>query len=452
MLERNRDLVFFLIVLLLSSWHLDNALGDNTASRAAMVAAIVQDGTLCIDPYEGHTNDKALVNGHYYSEKAPLPALLVVPFYWTARAMGLMADPAVGELPKGLVPLSGFICGSLPFAWLVLLAYRRMCAKGSFPWPMTAATVAFFGSFLFVYSGTFFGHLPAALFTVLAWYARERERPLASAAWISAAVLSEYSLVVFPIIWLLQDMVRSRWSVVLRMCIGGLPGALMLLLLNHAITGDPFTLPYARVAGYGEERGLFGIIAPSWHALIGLLWGPYRGMFWYAPLTVLAIIAMVRGTRSIKQWMMHPLVVPSLLLFVMISAHTMWWGGWAFGPRHITVIAVLMLVAGLPKIPDAAWARWSFALLGTLGLVLAIAAKNTVWGALPSDIPEPLRTVLLPALRSGNWTEHQWPAMLGLAAGAASFIFLLIFGLALFLFERLDRGWTRSPDAPVPLP
>jgi hypothetical protein len=452
MLERNRDLVFFLVVLLLSSWHLDNALGDNTASRAAMVTAIVKDGTLCIDPYKGLTNDKALVNGHYFSEKAPLPALLVVPFYWAASATGLMPDGAVGELPKGLVPLSGFVCGSVPFAVLVLLVYRRMRDNGSFPSPMTAATIAFFGSFLFVYSGTFFGHLPAALFTVLAWFSRERQKPLASAAWISAAVLCEYSLIVFPLIWLAQDAVRSRWSLVLRMCIGGLPGVLLLLVLNDAITGDPFTLPYARVAGYGEERGLLGIIAPSWGAVIGLLWGPYRGMFWYAPLTLLAIIALIRGKRDIKQWMMHPLVVPSVLLFLMISAHTMWWGGWAFGPRHITVIAVLLLVAGLPKIPDAAWARWSFALLGTLGLLLAIAAKNTVRGALPSDVAEPLGTILLPALRAGNWTGHQWPAMIGLSAGAASFAFLLIFGLALFLFIQLDRRRTPSPDAPVPLP
>ncbi|HRH68663.1 MAG TPA: hypothetical protein PLB89_04060 [Flavobacteriales bacterium] len=452
MSERKRDLVFFLIVLLLSSWHLDNTLGDNTASRAAMVVAIVKDGTLCIDPYESLSQDKALVDGHYYSEKAPLPALLVVPFHWVARATGLIPDGADGEIPKGLVPLSGFICGSVPFACLVFLAYRRMHEAGQLPWSAAVATIAFLGSFIFVQSGTFFGHLPAALCTVLAWFARERERSVSSAAWIGAAVLCEYSLIVFPITWLVQDVVRSRWQVVLRMCIGGLPGVLLLLVLNTAITGDPFTLPYARVAGYGEARGLFGIIAPRWDAMVGLLWGPYRGMLWYAPLTVLAIITVVQRRRSIERWIMHPLVIPSMLLFLMIGAHTMWWGGWAFGPRHITVIAVLVLVAGLPKVRDAAWTRWSIVLLGAFGLFLGIAAKNTVWGALPSDVTEPIGTVLLPALRSGNWTEHQWPVMLGLSPGAASCAFLLIFVSALFLFARSERKPASAHDASVPLP
>jgi len=431
---------------------LDDSLGDNTASRVAMVVAVVQNGTLCIDPYEGLTKDKALVDGHYYSEKAPLPALFVVPFYWMARTTGLIVDGTSGQLPNGLVPLSGFLCGSIPFALLVLLAYRRSRSRASFPWPMTVSAVAFFGSFLFVYSGTSFGHLPAALCTVLAWLARERQRPVISAVWISAAVLCEYSLIVFPLIWLLQDVMRSRWSVVLLTCIGGLPGVVLLLILNNAITGDPFALPYSQVASYGEQRGVLGIVAPGWRALIGLLWGPYRGLFWYAPLTVLAIIAITRGQRSLKQWLMHPLVVPSLLLFVMISAHTMWWGGWAFGPRHITVIAALLLIAGLPKIPDLGWARWGFAVLGTLGLALAIAAKNTVWGAMPSDVAEPIGNILLPALRAGNWTGHQWPVMVGLSPGAASLTFLLIFGLALFLFIRLDRSRSTFPDAPVPLP
>jgi hypothetical protein len=452
MLARNKDLWFFLLVLLLSSWHLDDSLGDNTASRVAMVSVIVQDGTLCIDRYEQLTKDKALVNGHYYSEKAPLPAFAVVPFYWMARTTGLMHDSTTGELPKGLVPLSGFLCGTLPFALLVLLAHRRISAQGRFPWPRTVAMVAFFGSFLFVQSGTSFGHLPAALCTVLAWSARERQRPMLSAAWISAAVLCEYSLIVFPVTWLLQDAIRSRWSVALRSCIGGLPGVLVLLVLNNAITGHPFTLPYSQVASYAEERGVLGIIAPSWSAMYGLLGGTYRGLFCYAPLTVLAVIGIARSYRNIKLWLFHPLVIPSLLLFVLISAHTMWWGGWAFGPRHITVIAALLLIAGLPKIPDAAWVRWTFGLLGTVGIALALAAKNTVWGAFPSDVPQPIGAILLPALRAGNWTVHQWPVTLGLSPAVASFTFLLIFGSALLFIIRLDRGRSNFADAPVPLP
>ncbi|MFN6115556.1 MAG: hypothetical protein ACK46C_06710, partial [Flavobacteriales bacterium] len=85
-----RPLVFFLLALLLCSWHLDSGHNANTLSRAAMVAALVEHGTLQIDAYHTLTEDKALVKGHYYSEKAPLPALLVAPFWWAAYHLHLI--------------------------------------------------------------------------------------------------------------------------------------------------------------------------------------------------------------------------------------------------------------------------------------------------------------------------------------------------------------------------
>ncbi|MCC6937762.1 MAG: hypothetical protein IT226_06020, partial [Flavobacteriales bacterium] len=66
---RGGTLIFFLITLALCSWHLDSGRNANTISRAAMVAALVESGSLCIDPYQELTADKALVAGHYYSEK-----------------------------------------------------------------------------------------------------------------------------------------------------------------------------------------------------------------------------------------------------------------------------------------------------------------------------------------------------------------------------------------------
>src|SRR5256712_13515877 len=75
--------------------------GWNQNSRFDLVRAILERGTLRIDAYQENTGDKALFNGHYYSDKAPGLALLALPAAAASRP-GLRAlgvDPAS---PRGL--------------------------------------------------------------------------------------------------------------------------------------------------------------------------------------------------------------------------------------------------------------------------------------------------------------------------------------------------------------
>ena len=53
------------LLLVLSSWYLDASQNDNITSRAATVAALVEQGTFRIDRYQELTGDKAFYNGHY---------------------------------------------------------------------------------------------------------------------------------------------------------------------------------------------------------------------------------------------------------------------------------------------------------------------------------------------------------------------------------------------------
>lgn len=55
----------------------------NAYSRWASLAAMVEDHSLHIDRYYQHTIDWARTpRGHYYSNKAPGPALLGYPLFW----------------------------------------------------------------------------------------------------------------------------------------------------------------------------------------------------------------------------------------------------------------------------------------------------------------------------------------------------------------------------------
>ena len=74
--------------------------GWNQNSRFDLLRAIVERHTLQIDAYHENTQDKAHLNGHYYSDKAPGLVFLAVPFALIARpvlrAVGI--DP---ESPRG---------------------------------------------------------------------------------------------------------------------------------------------------------------------------------------------------------------------------------------------------------------------------------------------------------------------------------------------------------------
>src|SRR5262249_11888105 len=56
----------------------------NDASRLATVESLVDRHTLVIDDsvYTAGTRDKLWINGHFYSDKSPVPALLMAGPYW----------------------------------------------------------------------------------------------------------------------------------------------------------------------------------------------------------------------------------------------------------------------------------------------------------------------------------------------------------------------------------
>src|SRR5262249_3688134 len=92
-------------LLLLSYAYFYQAGGWNQNSRFDLVRAITNDDALRIDPYSKDTGDKALFEGHYYSDKAPGAALLAVPVVALARA-GLSLVRGDPESYEGIALLS----------------------------------------------------------------------------------------------------------------------------------------------------------------------------------------------------------------------------------------------------------------------------------------------------------------------------------------------------------
>lgn len=447
--SRKQVVLFFLTVLFLCSWHLDHGHNDNTMARAASVASLVDRGTLEITPIQHVTGDKARVNDRYFSDKAPLPTFLVLPFHWIAVRCGLVTSGENGTLTDGLLRAGGFICGSVPLAILLTMAWWLIRARAP-QGRMNAAlhaTLPLLGSFLFVYSGSFYNHLPGALFTLLAARSVLLGRGLQAGLWSGAAFLCESALLLFPIVWILQQAWNRHWLVIRNMVIGLLPGILGALMHNLAVTGDAFTFPNAFAVNYSAMHQKYGFGTWQPEAFLHLLVTDYRGLLFYMPFLLVALFVLP-GSIHRKDLINHPFILPSLLFIGAFLTHATWWGGWTYGPRYVMAAAVLLAFHTLSIAPHKRWYGWAVMIACSFGLICALAAKMTVGYSFPTGVMHPLLSEVWPRLIRGEWSTAQWPVQLGVSPAVATALYIPCLTAGLYALVRIDR---RS-HAPVPLP
>ncbi len=412
-----------------------------------MGASIVEHGTLYIDTYAEHAGDKALINGHYYSEKAPLPALLVVPFWWALRpALGSDALPE-GTLDPNLIRLGGFLIGSIPFALIiscVWLALRRQGGRSHLPLAV-AACLPFFGSFLFIQSGAFFGHLIGAAFLLMAFRAWERERLVLCGTLAGCAVLCEYTNAVFPLFWGLLLLFRRAYRPLGSLALGALPSVVFLAAYNMVIAGTPFTISYTHQVGYDYMHTAAGFGWPNLHHLWHITLSDYRGLFFYTPVLILAVVALF-VKRDAAAWWNAPVILPALLTIVMMSGFGGWWAGWSYGPRYLTTVAALLLYRCMPAVLRWEQARPAFLVLAAFGLLGSFAAKDTLGFSLPTEFMHPLIEVILPAIGKSH-ADNQWLILFGVPARICSLLFVALFAAGLLVLRWLDaRAASSDPS------
>ncbi len=434
-----------LLMLLLCSWHLDRGHNDNTMSRALAVAALVEHGSLEITAHHELTGDKAVIDGRYYSDKAPLPTLVVAPLWWLGKVTGLVQPGEHGYFSDGLLQLGGFLCGSLSLALIITLCWQRSGrVEGGFS-PALLSTLPFLGSFLFVYSGSFYNHLPGALFALLAARGLEARRPGTAGLWAGAAIACESALALFAIVWTAQLIARP--SAMLRFALGLTPAAVLVLVHNALVTGDPLVFPNAFAVNYGAMHQRYGFGTWQPEAFWGLTFSAYRGLFHYAP-ALLVLFPLAFGRRRIpamRSWVHDPYILPAVVLVLAFFTHATWWGGWSYGPRYLTAAFVLPFVRLLPALSARRTLARITIVLSVAGLACAFLAKSTIGYALPTGNLQPLRDEVLPKVAAGAWTGMQWPVELGLSPAASSALFAIVLPAALLVLWWRER-------TPRPLP
>ena len=469
----------------------------NQNSRLNMVFAVVENGTFQIDTYVANTVDYAKVGEHYYSDKAPGAALLGIPFY--AVLAPVLDTPLLSSVTRRLeshdafastlrdngsgvsaqkvrfaivqVFLS-FLISALPTAALAALLFLWLQAVTPMVWPRLVVALGYgLATPAFAYANAFYGHQLSAFLLFAAFYLLARAptrigvgRSLLVGLLLGYAFVTEYpvALMVVPIglyalhgCWQRRQLAPLFW-----LAAGGLVVAAGWMWYNMTIFGGPLELGYSRSELWTDQHhtGFMSLTMPTLDAAWGITFSPFRGLFLLSPWLLLALPGFVmwwQVHRLRAEWWLALSITAAIFLFN--AASSMWWGGFAVGPRYL--LPMLPFFALPITFVLAAWGErlWLRILTGfsLLWSLVAVWSMTLAEQAFPSDaLRNPWVEHVLPNWAVGNIARNVG-VILGLEGVwslAPLFVMLaLVVGVWWWLATRLDDGLVASGAAGQPI-
>ncbi|HKN32973.1 MAG TPA: hypothetical protein VJX16_06975 [Terriglobales bacterium] len=420
------------VVVFISYAYFYQAGGWNQNSRFDLVRAMLDQHTLRIDSYHSNTEDKALFQGHYYSDKAPGVVLLAVPAVASIRPLLRWAggDPLS---PRGLVAESYFatilavaLPAALSAACMFLLALRLGSTAGGAAFAALSLGLA---TPVWAWATIFFAHaLVGACLLCSFGAAIEVGRDTAAgkelvwglgvglaAGW---ATVSEYpaapASVMLAVLALAQAWPRgwpSRWRVAGGVAIGAGACLLVLMIYQYAAFGSPFQLSYTHYESGAfpwMRKGFLGLTFPRLDVMFKLLFSLRIGLFLLAPVTIAGVfglrqlwkpgrtrnLAATAGGIAIYYWLFN-------------ASFSGWHAGWTYGPRYMGA-AVPLLCVGLGLVWTRAsrpW-RWVLGSLAIWGTALSLMAVSTT-AQPPQNLRIPVAQLIWPSFWSGQLAVNQ---------------------------------------------
>ncbi len=346
----------------------------NINSRLALVKAFVDEGRFEIDSYHGselYTNDMAVFNGHYYSDKAIGTAVLGVFAYYPVR--WIYAHEDIRLTPRLFREWLTFLAISLETALIAPFLYiliKRITASTARSFFITLAIC--FGTPLYKYATGFYGHsLAAALYFLafLIWFYAKRNRSISlpltflSSFFLGFMVITEYPTAVlvfllsFYILYTLYQCGQlANWKIYAVMAAGfGIPISL-LFYYNYSISGTIFTNTYAHeylpIWQAAHSQNFMGIGFPNLKVFFYETFHPSLGIFWQSPGLLLAVIGYFFMAKEADYRAELYFTLGVIFLYILLfSGYFDWVGGVSFTPRHLVPIMPLFALplAFLPK-------------------------------------------------------------------------------------------------------
>jgi hypothetical protein len=345
-----------------------------------LTRAIVERHTFAIDAYAANTGDVAYAGGHVYANKPPMLSWLAALPYALVRSL-----PA----PLSLY-LCTLVCVALPGALIPAMLYAFGRRRGiDARWSATVAATIAFATLLFPYATIFMIAVPSGALMLYA-YTSERRAAAGFAAGLAAAM--NYLCVVAVVFFApgarrapLPGSPRRRLA---RFAIGAVIPLLALAAYQWICFGSPFTTPMAREdPRFLTHGGVF--VAPSLDAFLGITISPYRGLFFFAPVLLMAI-PVARNAR---------IAIVAAFFFAFNLCFNGWEGGFAVGARYLVPVIPLL---GVLLLECRGRMRRAVVALAVVSFAINFAA--TAVDPQPSGtIPRPLTQYLVPLLLHGRF-------------------------------------------------
>lgn len=417
------DAILATAFIALCLWCANGFFNVNMLPRVGLAHSIATRGAVDIDEIAYETFDKAEWRGHFYCDKAPGISLLCTPAVFVAeRASDLAHRPAALVTPDGHTTLryvldcyACLLSTTIAISAALLVVFRRTLVAAGVR-PSTAAATTFglgFGSPIFIWSTTVFGHATSAsllfLSFALGWrrQAFGARRCIAAGLMLGVATIVEFTAAppaaLIALFISTRDDGRGR-DVAKRLAwivVGAAPAAIALLIYNQVAFGSATHIGYSSTQGFpGMKRGFFGISLPSGAALWGITFGPYRGILWLTPVLAAGFAGTALLLRRQRWRSVAAVILAIAIYYLLVNASYFYWdGGGALGPRHITPV-VPFLMFGLGVWADGLRAGWRppVLALGVVGVAVVLVSTS----------------VMLIVPRSGRpmLTAHVWPALI----------------------------------------
>jgi hypothetical protein len=357
-------------------------------------------GQTQIDQWHWDTNDKAWVDGHFYSVKSPGMAALTTPLYKAIEAAGgdKLARAAVTNAertshpmwtPDDVIPLENYgynvergvrvqeiVEQSTPIVWaltllaavmpgILLLLAVRWAADRFVPGYGTAAAITLgLATVVMTFASEFFSHVISAglAFAAFCLLMKEREKPpslgLVAGAGLLAglAVTFEFQTGLVGVVLFLYALSRrTDWlRRTAAYAAGAVAGALPMLAFNYWAFGDPLKLAYGYAVAFPgssghdilglNSHGFFGITEPRWHSALSLLLAG-RGLLVLTPIIVMAVVGIFMMRRQHRAEA-NTILAIAAVYFIYNSGYWLPFGGGTPGPRFL-IPALPFLAIGL---------------------------------------------------------------------------------------------------------
>jgi hypothetical protein len=153
---------------------------------------------------------------------------------------------------------------------------------------------------------------------------------------------------------------------------------------------------------------------PRLVAMVGLLVGPRRGLFFVAPATLIALAALLHRAFKYVDRTSRVALAAGAAMYLANSGYYMWWGGAAAGPRHLVPVLPL-LGYGFAAAWNSPRARLVLVLLGLVSFASMVAL--TAVGLEAPERGNVLVDYVLPNIARGRVAITPGSSNLGLCLG-----------------------------------